>query len=419
MQSHNTESELSEASLESALKLSKDFADAYLSTYSNAFSKSCSIASEFHKTYTNEKAKLPYHLNVIDELHANENSHSRILVKLLKYKRDEKYPILESFLKFITDNCETFDFDTSLIKKPKIMHEAMRIDASIIDKQYAIIFENKIHSAPEQKDQVVRYYQIIQSKKITNIFIVYLTSSGGGPSEYSLSSELKKSLEENNHFAELSYSTHVLDWLQTCLLPNILYRERIMISAIEQYIDHLQGLFHIRKSENNMNEQLISNLGNFLELKDKPEFNLQVISNYKSYLDKTKIYLEKLCLNEHLNLWEFKIKSLFPNYEFIKSELNGYRHIGIIIDVPNIGSCSVLIEITRDERMVFGVSSLFTKQDLFPTELAKYLTDCFLKVPNPQKSTRWCFWSYVDSYDLLFDYYVRQVNTIIDKTNYI
>ena len=30
--------------------------------------------------------KKPYHLNVIDELHINENAHSRILFKLLIYK---------------------------------------------------------------------------------------------------------------------------------------------------------------------------------------------------------------------------------------------------------------------------------------------------------------------------------------------
>lgn len=33
-------------------------------------------------------SKLPYHLNVIDELHINENAHSRILTKLLQYKSE-------------------------------------------------------------------------------------------------------------------------------------------------------------------------------------------------------------------------------------------------------------------------------------------------------------------------------------------
>ena len=29
-----------------------------------------------------KKRKMPFHFNVIDELHANENAHSRILIKL-------------------------------------------------------------------------------------------------------------------------------------------------------------------------------------------------------------------------------------------------------------------------------------------------------------------------------------------------
>ena len=33
-----------------------------------------------------KKHKTPFHLNVIDELHANENAHSRILIKLLQYQ---------------------------------------------------------------------------------------------------------------------------------------------------------------------------------------------------------------------------------------------------------------------------------------------------------------------------------------------
>ena len=52
---------------------------------------------EFTKEIAKLESKLPYNVNVIDELHANENAHSRILIKLLQYPRDGKLPILESF----------------------------------------------------------------------------------------------------------------------------------------------------------------------------------------------------------------------------------------------------------------------------------------------------------------------------------
>ena len=40
--------------------------------------------NEFNEIFTKEEEKLPYHINLIDELHANENAHSRILGKLLQ-----------------------------------------------------------------------------------------------------------------------------------------------------------------------------------------------------------------------------------------------------------------------------------------------------------------------------------------------
>ena len=39
-------------------------------------------------TFKQLKAKQPYHINVIDELHANENANSRILAKLFQFQNE-------------------------------------------------------------------------------------------------------------------------------------------------------------------------------------------------------------------------------------------------------------------------------------------------------------------------------------------
>ena len=50
----------------------------------------------------------PYRLNVIDELHINENGHSRILTKLLQYRAaDGTYVFLESLLHYINAKKKT------------------------------------------------------------------------------------------------------------------------------------------------------------------------------------------------------------------------------------------------------------------------------------------------------------------------
>ena len=59
---------------------------------------------DFQKVYKREENLLPFHFNVIDELHANENAHTRILQKILQYKYQNEYPFLLSFL----ENFSTF-----------------------------------------------------------------------------------------------------------------------------------------------------------------------------------------------------------------------------------------------------------------------------------------------------------------------
>ena len=46
---------------------------------------------KFQDIYKAEIEKLPFHFNVIDELHADENAHSRILQKILMYKQKMNY----------------------------------------------------------------------------------------------------------------------------------------------------------------------------------------------------------------------------------------------------------------------------------------------------------------------------------------
>ena len=65
--------------------------------------------------------KLPYHLNIIDELHINENGHSRILTKLLQYKSDRgKYDFLESLLAYIVVKREHTSYSSLKIENPQI-----------------------------------------------------------------------------------------------------------------------------------------------------------------------------------------------------------------------------------------------------------------------------------------------------------
>ena len=224
------------------------------------------------------EAKQPYHLNVIDELYINENGHSRILAKLLQYKSEtQRYEILESLLGFITEK-KNESFGSIKVNKPEISQEKERIDLWVREKdKYAIIFENKIYNAMDQEAQLCRYIDKTKDYgyREDQIFVVYLSQNGESPAEQSWGN-YKEAFQYR--YVNLSFRNHILIWLKEFVLPNIKIKELVLRSAIEQYIDYLEGLFDNRTQYNSIKmeiEKMIVdklNLDQFENTYDKVRF---------------------------------------------------------------------------------------------------------------------------------------------------
>lgn len=85
----------------------KQVLDSYISTRNNGNLKAyVEILSEtYYNKYQEENEKLPYYINIIDEIRANENGHTRLLVKLFNYKdKNGIRIIIKSFLNFFNIN---------------------------------------------------------------------------------------------------------------------------------------------------------------------------------------------------------------------------------------------------------------------------------------------------------------------------
>jgi hypothetical protein len=216
-----------------------------------------------------KKKNLPYNINVIDELHANENAHSRILRKLLQYNDSfYRYRILESLLHYISLLEGKEEFAKIEIQKPTITQEIERIDLWIRDKEsgYAIILENKIKGAVDQDAQLARYIQSTRQSGFNeeNIYVIYLPSDEHEPADYSWqynNVDYKESFKDR--YVNLSFKSHILPWLKEEILPNCIIKEELLISAIKQYIDHLEGLFWMRPSQKKliMDKELLKRIG--------------------------------------------------------------------------------------------------------------------------------------------------------------
>ena len=242
------------------------------------------IANQLSK----EKEKLlenaPFHFNLIDEVKANENAHSKIIGKLLRYKEHGEFMNLISFLDQIGLG-QTF-------KNPRISIEKDRIDVTILGKDYAIIIENKIHYATDQDKQISRYVDIIKSKNypINQIYVLYLTRWGHKKVEKkSLDDDLRKEL--GNRFIPINFKDHILPWVED-VLTKCRQRDQDLIHGLKQYIDHLKGMFNQRKKFEKMNKELNEMLAKEIKLTGTTRERNAIIEN--------KLEEFELCIT-HLN----------------------------------------------------------------------------------------------------------------------
>ena len=168
---------------------------------SESHRKLLELAGKCSVWYEEEKKKFPYHINIIRELHDNENAHSRILMQLLRYKDGDKYPILESFIHMMG---MIGDIEPEIvIANPQISNERERIDGLIEEKdKYAVIVENKIWGAADQNNQIERYVDAVIRHGIPQdkIFVIYLTIDGlKVVSDWSLTDKTKEILHNSNY----------------------------------------------------------------------------------------------------------------------------------------------------------------------------------------------------------------------------
>lgn len=226
-------------------------------------------AHQYSVLYKKEKDKFPYRLNVIEELHDDENAHSRILLRLLQYKDGNDYVWLKSFINRMNDCCEGgVNFDVS---NPKIDTEHPtddgRVDGFIFEQgKYAIIIENKIWDATDQYKQIDRYVEYAQKCGVDSesIFVIYLTRNGSKVvSKESLSKETSEML--GKRFIPMSFQYDILPWLEEDVLPNCKIKEKCLETAVYQYIDYFKGLFgqlnYQKQAQKNALKQILKNMG--------------------------------------------------------------------------------------------------------------------------------------------------------------
>ncbi|MBQ3734053.1 MAG: PD-(D/E)XK nuclease family protein [Bacteroidales bacterium] len=318
----------------------------FVQEYKEQLSSITDIINSFAEVYQREKNKLPFSFNVIDELHINENGHSRVLAKLLQYKVNDKYTILESFINLLQSKCQC-EINIK-VDSPDISNERNRIDALIVEKgKYAIIIENKIYWAVDQDSQIDRYVDFVknsgfildESGILKNVFVVYLTQDGTKEVSNTSFNEARKKLgwkndEEQGQFIPVNYKNDILPWLKNDVLPNCTLKEDLLSSGIKQYIDFLEGLLGLRNNQiilmNNMKDFLLEKCSinendSIAEKIFATERMIQKTNDLQSVLSTYKNQLMSF-VNTFCQITDEILKNIFPHGDWRTSDSTAWEN---------------------------------------------------------------------------------------------
>ena len=309
------------------------------------------LLGDFSTKYDSLAKKLPYHINVIDELHVNENANSRILAALLQYNEGGDFTILKSFVNFFLKN------KNIEISQPIITSENLRIDLLVREYgKYAIIFENKIYGAVLQKNQIARYIQkmrgVGEDFKDEQIYVVFLPPTlDVETNECSWKEPCKaceicdcnncsnenQSLREDFHdrFTVVTFREGIIEWLKEAVIPNCRQKEVYLYTAAMQYLDYLEGYFDLRMINNNMNMELQQIICDKLQLNGKTnKQKLDIITNksdeIKYLLNQMQTMKESIGQNNFENSIDLELQHLIKDRLQLNDKKTNEQQLEII-----------------------------------------------------------------------------------------
>lgn len=370
-------------------------------------------------TFKQLKAKQPYHINVIDELHANENANSRILAKLFQFQNEAGgYEILQSFLNYLQTTSHSEEFLRISIDNPRITQEEERIDIWIRDTKYALIMENKIYDAGDQEAQLARYITktLNAGYPLENIFVIYMPSSTCEPSEQTWiltderGNEHNYATEFENRYLNLSFREHIYPWLKNSIVPNVRQKDHYLLNALKQYVDYLEGMFYLREINKQLNMDIQKLLSQKLELDKKTslEDKYKIVSNKISDIEDI---LSQLRLLQD-NISRQKLDELIKNYDFAQDADGWYPSWFMSIDSIEYKLC-----LGKDGSRYYCQIQREDKESFQGSELQKKLHSI---LPQTSPSQKYAIWKYENDYYETLVMAKKVLETVypkIDKNN--
>ena len=215
--------------------------------------------------------------------------------------------------------------------------------------------------------------------------------------------ELRKEFEDEGRYKKVTFRNDVLSWLKEDVLPYLLYKETLLQASVILYIDYLEGLFNLRKTDN-MSVELEKVIVQQMKLdKNQSEYEkIEIMDNYikqisvfKNSIDGLESSIVKLKENEAnklLNKIE-EFKGMNPEFYFVELKL-AYKDYYIYIG--------------RNKTKIYY--SIKTKEDLCGKGTPKKILDIFNQKSDKYNSYGWSetdinFW---ENHNIFFQHQKRK-----------
>ena len=245
----------------------------------------------------------------------------QVVNKELSKDQQKEKELIEKFTSDRTTVTPEFHIGNIIWEK----NEGGRIDIFLKNGTNTICIENKIY-APDQKAQVKRYCGYNCNKNT----VFYLTLKGEDPHEDS-----RGELESGEHFFNISYREHIVQWLELCLkeVPNL----TSVREAINQYIlliKKLTNTLHMDQ-EKEMQKLMSTHLEESRYVARKYEkmifgfqnkFREDVEERLKQELPDYEIQKSKRVDNKYSKLWIYKDEWKKDGFKYGLEPFSGKGH---------------------------------------------------------------------------------------------
>ena len=347
----------------------------------------------------------PHYVNTIFDLEPGETKISKILAGFFRQRINGDYQVLKSFVHYSFGEKLASQIDTPIIVAEDTVEDKKRIDILVYEKgKYAIVFENKIWNAEEQKNQLANYIKGMKTKEYgfadNQIYIVYLSSTNDhGPTNKSWNLTLQTQFFDR--YKNISFRDGIIKWLETEELKNInddsFYHSRIL------FLDYLNRVFGLTETSNMENQKIDEFLFKELELKENDNcFNISRLTAKYNEVVECASQIERLrkeYCSQMLKEWSARLAVDFPNCKRHEVCIGKKMCTGIVLPYKEIADAIYINLEFIDRKVCYGATYMPETHKLREDMQMLDLIRPFWESKEFVKGVDWLFYKYINVED--------------------